>query len=138
MADDLNLSCVAVQHHHAHIAACLADNDWPIDGPAVLGIALDGMGYGEGGCLWGGEFILADYCHYKRLATFKPVAMLGGAQAMRQPWRNTYAQIAAATGFEQFQRDYGNLELTKFLLTKPLPTQDQHRRAINIIVWPAF
>ena len=75
---------LGVQHHHAHIAACLADNGE--DGP-VLGVAFDGTGFGPDGTVWGGEFLLADLTTYRRLTHLKPVAMPGGAQAIKQPWR---------------------------------------------------
>ncbi|MBE9148267.1 carbamoyltransferase HypF [Coleofasciculus sp. LEGE 07092] len=108
-----------IQHHHAHIAACLAENGIPLDAPPVLGIALDGLGYGENGTLWGGEFLLADYRGFKRLATFKPVTMIGGEKAIYQPWRNTYAQLMAAFDWEELQQQYGDLELVRFLEQKP-------------------
>ena len=111
-----------MQHHHAHIASCLADNDVPLDAPPVLGVALDGLGFGDDGTFWGGEFLLADYCSFERLASFKPVAMIGGAQAMREPWRNTYAHLVATLGWAEYQKDYGALELTRFLESKPLAT----------------
>ena len=72
------LPLLEVQHHHAHIAACLADNGRPLDAPKVLGIAIDGLGWGDDGTIWGGEFLLANYRGYQRLGTFKPVAMPGG------------------------------------------------------------
>ncbi len=108
-----------VQHHHAHIAACLAENGIGLDSPPVLGIALDGLGYGEDGRLWGGEFLLADYRGFRRLGTFKPVAMIGGEQAIYQPWRNTYAQLMAAFNWNDLQQEYGDLDLVKFLEQKP-------------------
>ncbi|NER29991.1 MAG: carbamoyltransferase HypF [Symploca sp. SIO1C4] len=108
-----------VQHHHAHIAACMAENGIPLNSPPVLGIALDGLGYGEDGTLWGGEFLLADYRGFKRLATFKPVAMIGGEQAIYQPWRNTYAQLLSAFDWDDLQQHYGDLELLAFLDNKP-------------------
>ncbi|AFY78851.1 (NiFe) hydrogenase maturation protein HypF [Pleurocapsa sp. PCC 7327] len=117
-----SLKLYAIQHHHAHVAACMAENHLPIDAPPVLGIALDGLGYGEDGTLWGGEFLLADYQGYKRLGTFKPVAMLGGEQAIYQPWRNTYAHLKAAFGAELPPE---NLELLTFLKQKPLTLLDQ-------------
>jgi hydrogenase maturation protein HypF len=90
------LPLLEIQHHHAHIASCLAENGWPLDGAEVLGIALDGLGLGADGTIWGGEFLLADYRGFMRLAHFKPVAMPGGAAAIREPWRNLHAHLAAA------------------------------------------
>ena len=68
----------------------------PLDAPPVLGIVLDGLGWGDDGTLWGGEFLLADYRESRRVGTFKPVAMPGGAAAVREPWRNLYAHLMAA------------------------------------------
>ncbi len=114
-----------IQHHHAHIAACMAENSIPLDSPPVLGIALDGLGYGEDGTLWGGEFLLADYRQFQRLATFKPVAMIGGKQAIYQPWRNTYAHLISAFKWCNLKQKYGNLELIQFLENKPLSSINQ-------------
>jgi hydrogenase maturation protein HypF len=108
-------TCVSVQHHHAHIAACLAENAVPLDSPPVLGIALDGMGFGTDGTFWGGEFLLADYVGYERIGTFKPVALPGGEAAIRQPWRSTYAHLMAEMGWAQFAMNYAQLELFQFL-----------------------
>jgi hydrogenase maturation protein HypF len=93
----MGVPVVEVQHHHAHIASCLAENNWPLDGGKVLGIALDGLGYGDDGAIWGGEFLLADYHGFTRLAHFKPVAMPGGTAAIREPWRNLHAHLRAAS-----------------------------------------
>lgn len=112
----------AVQHHHAHIASCLAENGIPLDSRPVLGIALDGLGYGTDGTLWGGEFLLADYRHFERLARFPAVAMPGGAQAVRQPWRSAYAHLDAAIGWDRCRRDYASLDFMRFLDAKPLST----------------
>jgi hydrogenase maturation protein HypF len=84
---------VGVQHHHAHVAACLADNDW--QGP-VVGVAFDGLGYGTDGTLWGGEFLLADRRGFRRVGYLDPVPMPGGAAAVREPWRMAAAYLAAA------------------------------------------
>jgi len=111
-----------VQHHHAHVAACMAENGVPLEADPVLGIALDGLGYGVDGTFWGGEFLLANYLGFERLGTFKPVAMLGGARAMREPWRNTYAHLMAAMGWPRYRTDYETLELTRFLESRPLET----------------
>lgn len=115
-----NLKLETVQHHHAHIAACLADNGVALTASPVLGIALDGLGYGPQGELWGGEFLLCDYLGFERLGTLKPVALPGGAQAMREPWRNTYAHIMAAMGWPRYRMNFAGLELTKYLENKPL------------------
>jgi hydrogenase maturation protein HypF len=82
-----------VQHHHAHIASCLADND--ADGP-VIGVAFDGTGYGTDGTIWGGEFLIADLAGFERAGHLEPVPMPGGAAAIRQPWRMAAAYLAAA------------------------------------------
>jgi hydrogenase maturation protein HypF len=113
-----------VQHHHAHIAACLAENGIALNGAPVIGVALDGLGYGLDDTLWGGEFLLADYRDCQRLATFKPVAMLGGAQAIREPWRNTYAHLTAEMGWSRFAMDYADLPLYRILQMKPRAVLD--------------
>ncbi|MEO0968530.1 MAG: carbamoyltransferase HypF [Cyanobacteria bacterium J06639_18] len=110
-----------IQHHHAHIAACMAENDIPLDTSPILGIALDGLGYGEDGTIWGGEFLLADYRQFTRLATFKPVAMIGGEKAIYQPWRNTYAHLTSDFNWQEIKQKYSNLEIINFLESKPLP-----------------
>ncbi|WP_414566542.1 MULTISPECIES: carbamoyltransferase HypF [unclassified Anabaena] len=114
-----------IQHHHAHIAACMAENNLPLDSPPVLGIALDGLGYGTDNTFWGGEFLLADYRQFKRLATFKPVAMIGGEKATYQPWRNTYAHLVSANLWDDCQQQYSNLEIIKFLQQQPIKLLNQ-------------
>jgi len=114
-----SLKLHSIQHHHAHIAATLAENGIPLNSPPVLGIALDGLGYGADGTLWGGEFLLADYRGFKRVGTFKPVALIGGEQAIYQPWRHTYAQLSAAFNWNDLQQRHGTLELVTFLEKKP-------------------
>ncbi len=82
-----------VQHHHAHIASCLADNGE--EGP-VIGVAFDGTGFGSDGTIWGGEFLLADLADFERAGHLEPVPMPGGAAAIRQPWRMAAAYLDAA------------------------------------------
>ncbi|MEH2358777.1 carbamoyltransferase HypF [Nostoc sp.] len=125
LADTNQIKIYQIQHHHAHIAACMAENGIPLDSPPVLGIALDGLGYGDDGTLWGGEFLLVDYRKFKRLATFKPVAMVGGEQAIYQPWRNTYTQLISANLWDDCQQQYADLEIVKFLNKKPLKLLNQ-------------
>lgn len=88
---------VAVQHHHAHVAACLADNGRT--GP-VIGVAFDGLGLGPDATLWGGEFLIADLAGYRRVGHLAPVAMPGGTAAIHQPWR-----MAAAWTHQAFCGD---------------------------------
>jgi len=114
------ISLIEVQHHHAHIAACLADNLFPLDDPPVLGIALDGLGFGDDGTIWGGEFLIADYRGYRRVGSLKPVAMPGGAQAVREPWRNTLAQILAIMSWKEFEAGYAGTPLHVYLAAKPV------------------
>jgi hydrogenase maturation protein HypF len=108
-----------VQHHHAHVASVLAENGWPADGGRVLGVALDGLGYGSDGTLWGGEFLAADYAGFVRLAHLAPAAMPGGMRAILEPWRNTVAQLAAHLGWAAFRRDWGDLPLARELARQP-------------------
>jgi hydrogenase maturation protein HypF len=91
-----DVDLLGVQHHHAHIASCLADNGWPADGGPVIGVAFDGTGYGVDGTIWGGEFLVADYAEFSREGHLAPVPMPGGAAAIRQPWRMAAAYLDAA------------------------------------------
>lgn len=114
-----------VQHHHAHIAACMAEHHLPLSTAPVLGIALDGLGMGEPaesqGELWGGEFLLADYRSFIRLARFEPVAMPGGDLASRQPWRNAFAHLHHALGWERARRELASSPLVRHLSKQALP-----------------
>ncbi len=114
-----------IQHHHAHIAAVLADNGIPLESEAVIGIALDGLGYGHGDALWGGEIFLADYQQCRRIASLKPVAMPGGAQAIKQPWRNTYAHLGRSARWLSFRENNPNLPFVRLLVSKPTVSLDQ-------------
>lgn len=120
LAQEEGLPLVEVQHHHAHIVAGMAEHAIPRDAGPVLGIAMDGIGMGDDGSLWGGEFLLADYAGYQRLAHFRPAPLLGGAQAMREPWRNALAQLLIGLGWERVEADYAGLEIVRFLKGKPL------------------
>lgn len=84
---------VAVQHHHAHLASCLADNDHP--GPA-LGVTWDGTGYGTDGTVWGGEFLLGDATGFERVGHLRPFTLPGGDAAVRDPRRSAIAVLHAS------------------------------------------
>ena len=118
MAEQLRWPLIEVQHHHAHVAAVMAEHGYPVDGPPVLGVAIDGLGYGDDGTLWGGEFLLASYARYVRMATFKPVAMLGGDLAARQPWRSLYAHLRAAMPLVDLKVNFGDLPVVQRLLAR--------------------
>lgn len=89
------LPAFGIQHHHAHIAACMAENHVAPD-EDVLGVALDGTGYGDDGAIWGGEFLLANCRGFDRLAHIKYIPLLGGELAIREPWRVALAWLAEA------------------------------------------
>jgi hydrogenase maturation protein HypF len=79
---------IGVQHHHAHIASCMAENR--VRGK-VIGVALDGTGYGTDGKIWGGEVLVCDYTGFDRVAHFRYIPLAGGDAAVRQPWRAALA-----------------------------------------------
>jgi len=88
---------IGVQHHHAHVASCMAENQLAGD---VVGIALDGTGYGTDGKIWGGEVLLANYKTFKRAAHFEYAPMPGGEAAVREPWRMALGYLAHHFGRE--------------------------------------
>lgn len=119
------LPLVLVQHHHAHVAACMAEHGLELDAPPVLGVALDGLGYAGDGTWWGGELLLADFRGFRRLGSLLPVALPGGTRAIVEPWRNLYAQLRGAIGWDTLQRRYGTLAAIERLAAKPLPAIDR-------------
>jgi hydrogenase maturation protein HypF len=90
-----DLAHIAVQHHHAHIASCMAENG--CEGP-VIGVAWDGTGYGTDGRVWGGEFLVTSYTAFERLAHLEEVPLPGGERAIRQPWRMAAAYLHRVYG----------------------------------------
>jgi len=86
---------VPVQHHHAHIVSCMAENR--LDGP-VIGLSFDGTGYGTDGSIWGGEILIVEDSEFKRAAHLSYVPMPGGAAAIKQPWRMAVSYLCYAFG----------------------------------------
>jgi hydrogenase maturation protein HypF len=98
--EETGLPAIGVQHHHAHIASCLADNERPSE-ERVIGVALDGTGYGTDGTVWGGEFLEGSIQEgFVRRAHLEYAPMPGGAAAIRKPWRMALAQLLALYGEE--------------------------------------
>lgn len=98
------LSTFSVQHHHAHIASCLADNG--VSNHKVIGVAFDGTGFGTDGNIWGGEFLIADYADFQRIAHLKYIALPGAGQAIKEPWR-----MAATYLYQAYGEDFLRLDL---------------------------
>jgi hydrogenase maturation protein HypF len=116
LAQDESVTKIGVQHHHAHIASCMADNQ--IEGD-VIGVALDGLGFGTDGRLWGGEFFVANFVDAERIAHLRYLPMPGGAKVIREPWR-----MAAIYFQHTFGDEFTNLDLpfVKDLSSREWPT----------------
>jgi hydrogenase maturation protein HypF len=87
---ELKIPLLRVQHHHAHVASCMAEHGLDEE---VIGISLDGTGYGSDGNIWGGEFIIADLKRFTRFSHFDYVPMPGGEKAITEPWRMAYSYL---------------------------------------------
>jgi len=92
-AEKRGLPAIAVQHHHAHIAACMAEH--ALEGP-VIGLSLDGTGYGTDGKIWGGEVLIAELHKFERFAHLEYAPMPGGDAAVKEPWRMAYGMLRGA------------------------------------------
>ncbi len=126
LAATLGIEMMAVQHHHAHVAACLAEHGQR--GPAI-GIAFDGTGYGTDGAIWGGESILADLCGFRRLSHFEYLPLAGGDAAIRHPARIAASFMIALFGGVADQNlaarlGAGHLEILAKMVERRLNTVD--------------
>jgi hydrogenase maturation protein HypF len=124
VASETGARVIEVQHHHAHLAACLAEAGVQPGDDETLAIILDGSGLGTDGTIWGGELLLGGYRGFERAGHFLPVALPGGAAAVREPWRNLIAHLQAAfgPGYRSTLDGSGILDLLRH---KNLPLVDQ-------------
>jgi hydrogenase maturation protein HypF len=90
------IKLIPIQHHHAHIASCMAENR--LKNQKVIGVAFDGTGFGDDNTLWGAEFLVGDYRSFHRSAHLRNIPLLGGKQAILQPWRASAAWLYLAFG----------------------------------------
>ena len=89
---------IGIQHHYAHVVSCVADNlvdDASLGSERMIGVAFDGLGYGDDGHIWGGEFLVFDTLEYRRVAHLAEVPMPGGTKAIKEPWRMAVAHLRA-------------------------------------------
>ena len=124
-AGERALRTIAVQHHHAHVAGCMAEHG--LEGP-VIGLALDGTGYGSDGKIWGGEVLIARLDSFERFAHLEYVPMPGGDAAVKEPWRMALGALHAA-GF-----DVESEQIVRLLGARPSETRVLKRmieRGIN-------
>lgn len=109
LAKTLSAPIVTVQHHHAHVASCMAE--YKLDGE-VLGIAWDGAGYGGNGQVWGGEFLIASYRQFSRYAHLRPFRLPGGEAAMRNPTRSAASILWELMGEEMLEHQLSSWSVT--------------------------
>ncbi len=103
-ANDSGLETIAVQHHHAHIASCMAENEYYSD---LIGVCFDGAGFGDDGNIWGGEiFIINDVINYRRYAHLDYLPLPGGDKAAKEPWR-----IAVSYLYKTFGKGFVEIDL---------------------------
>jgi len=124
LAQEFGAELITIQHHEAHFAACLGENEAGFSETKALGIILDGFGLGTDGAIWGGEFFVGNLSSRQHVAQFSPHALLGGDKATQEPWRNAYAHMTAGLTDEQKQV-YANLPIFEFFRQKPLAVLDR-------------
>ncbi|MBA7518154.1 Carbamoyltransferase HypF [subsurface metagenome] len=125
VGSELGLSLIPVQHHHAHIASCLVENE--VEGP-VIGVAFDGTGYGTDGTIWGGEFLLADWRSFQRVGHLEHLPLPGGEAAIKKPYRMAlgYLYTLLGEGFSLEGLPFSRLDHIELEIIR-----QQLRRGIN-------
>jgi hydrogenase maturation protein HypF len=125
-AEEREAGCTSVQHHYAHVASCMAENE--LDG-SVLGVSWDGTGFGLDGTIWGGEFLLTDETGFRRVASLQSFSLPGGEAAIREPARTALGALFEVLGPEVFDQhelpciqyfSESELDLLKQMLLKKL------------------
>ena len=125
-AQQAGMDLVQVQHHHAHIVSCMAENR--IHGK-LIGLAFDGTGYGADGAIWGGEFLIADETGFERAGHLADVPLPGGAAAIREPWRMAASYLHTVFGRNMLDLD---LPLCREIEAKKLTfVQDMMDKGVN-------
>lgn len=124
LAEEIGIENIGAQHHHAHIAAVMAENNWGRNQGKVLGLVFDGTGFGTDGTIWGGEFIIADYENFERVGHISPIRLPGGHAAINEPWRLLVASLFEAFGAEK----------TKSLIKKGIFDADLAQKPIEQIL----
>lgn len=123
LARETGAELVTIQHHHAHFAACLAENGVE-PGETHVGLVLDGTGFGSDGTIWGGEVLVGGYAEIRRAGHLPAIALPGGAQAVREPWRNTLAHLVAAFG-PDWRAQLAGTPLADWSRTGPVATVER-------------
>lgn len=124
LAEEIGIENIGAQHHHAHIAAVMAENNWSKNQGKVLGLVFDGTGFGTDGTIWGGEYIIADYENFERVGHISPIRLPGGHAAINEPWRLLVASLFEAFGAEK----------TKSLIKKGIFDADLAQKPIEQIL----
>lgn len=119
---------VEVQHHHAHIVSCAAENGFR---DQVIGVAFDGTGYGTDGTIWGGEFLLADWAGFERVAHLKQVRLPGGEAAVEKPYRTAFSYLYSVYG-----EAYASLGLDFLARLDPVETEILERQTTTGLLSP--
>lgn len=126
LEQELNIPLVRIQHHHAHIASCMAEHDLDEE---VIGVSLDGTGYGTDGNIWGGEFLIADLKSFRRYSHFDYIPLPGGEKAIDEPWRMAFSYLYRYLG-DDF--DFDSLPLFRSVgMRKVAAIKDMIDKKIN-------